>query len=106
MPERASLPLLSFIGALQHHLPLRRDRFLGQYPRRHCTRDFRNFGIDFSIQVALVGRHEGLALISRDPQNTAVIDLALEGSAGGLPAPTVGALTGLTKQLAGLELKA
>ena len=51
----------------------------------------------FSIQVALVGRHKGLTLISQDPQGAALVDLALEGSAGDLPAPTVGALTGLTK---------
>ena len=40
----------------------------------------------FSIQLALVGRREGLALISRDPQRAALVDLALEGSAGDLPA--------------------
>ena len=51
----------------------------------------------FFIQVALVGRREGLALISQDPQRALLVDLALEGSAGDLPVPMVGALMGLTK---------
>lgn len=53
----------------------------------------------------MVGRREGIALISKDPAKAALVDLALEGSPGDLPAPSVSSLATLSKQFAELEVK-
>ena len=58
-----------------------------------------------SLQVALVGRHEGIALITKDPSKAALVDLALEGSPADLPPPSVSTLATLSKQFAELEVK-
>ena len=63
--------------------------------------------LDTKVQTILfIGICEGLALISHDPQCTAKVDLALEGSTHDLPSPSISALAGLSKQLAKLEIKA
>ena len=50
-----------------------------------------------SLQVALVGRREGIALITKDLSKAALVDLALEGSSAGLPPPSVSTIATLFK---------
>ena len=58
-----------------------------------------------SLQVALVGRREGIALITKDLSKAALVDLALEGLPADLPPPSVSTLATLSKQFAELEVK-
>ena len=58
-----------------------------------------------SLQVALVGWREGIALITKDPSKAALVDLNLEGSPTNLPPPLVSILATLSKQFAELEVK-